>query len=273
MFVRQVAARVARCRAASCVELVAAKDWSGLAAKLEKQPEETVDADALSKALWSICAARKVSLAYQFFLHTVKEPQERHYTALIEGALRVNKPILAANLYYQSELLGVELDAAAYNELLTGLLKAGAGLRNIRHVYGQMTRLALYPSAFTCARLLKLCVKMSDWTFATEILTLMQAHKLEYPRKLLDSSLTVPKQGEDFALFQKLWLSLSNSDDDTEAYQSSHEEPMKIKVQARRIKDMDSLHLIMTPGSMEREDVSSESEAEEEDSSHSEDSD
>jgi len=271
MFVRQIAARVAG-RAASCVELVAAKDWTGLAAQLEKQPEEVVDADSLSKALWSICAAKKVSLAYQFFLQTVKQPQERHYTALIEGALRVNKPILAANLYYQSRLFGVELDAALYNELLVGLIKASAGLRNVKHVYEHMAKVGVCPSAFTCARLLKVCVKMSDWIFAADLLTLMQAHKLEYPRKLLDSSLAVLRQGEDFAVFQKLWLSLSSNDEDSEAYQAP-QEPMKIKLEARRLKDMDSLHLIMTPESMEREEVSSDSEAEDEDSSHSEDSD
>ena len=269
MFVRRVALRVVGLRAVSCAELVAAKDWSGLAAKLERKPEEAIDADTLSTALWSICAAKKVSLAYQLFLYTADQPQERHYTALIEGALRADKPILAANIYYQSQLFGVELDAALYNELLTGLVKAGAPLRSVKHVCAQMNRLGLYPSAFTCARLLKLSVRMSDWTFAAQVLASMQTHKLEYPRRLLDSSVAVVRQGEDFTAFQKLWLSLSNSEDDSDSI-PVHDSPVKIKLEARRLKDVDSLHLIMTPDSLGLN--TDESEAEDEDS-HNEDSD
>ena len=268
MFLRQTARSLVGRRGVSCAELVAAKDWTGLAAKLERKPDEPLDSDTLSHVLWTMCAAKKVNLAYQLFLYTSDRPQERHYTALIEGALHANKAVLAANIYYQSQLFGVELDTALYNELLTGLIKARAGLRNVKLICEDMTRLHLCPTAYTCARLLKLAIHMSDWSFATQLLSAMHAHKLEYPRRLLDSTLAVVRQGEDFESFRRLWVSLCSAEEDSEL---AREEPVKIKLEARRFGDMDSVHLIMTPDSLGVN--SKESGTEREDSSHDQDSD
>ena len=81
----------------------------------------------------------------------------------------------------------------------------------------------MVPTVQACLSMLKLSVKMSDWAFAAKLVGVMQQGKMELPKKVIEESLAIRRNSEEFEEYEKLWGQITDLDgeDQQEPYNST----------------------------------------------------
>lgn len=217
MFVQRfglVSASICRSNA-TLAPLLATKNWTSLLEAIDQAAP--IDPSFFTQALWALTAHNQVTLAHKLLAsasaHQIS-PGESHYTAVIECALRAGKRTLAANLYYQSQVFGIPLDAAVYNELIRALVKSGANQAAVMSLFSEMRKAELQPTALTCCSLLKLAIKSKDWPSAAKMLRMMHQWKMELPKNLVEESLVETVETHEYEEFRRVWAQIADSHED-----------------------------------------------------------
>ena len=165
-------------------------DWSGAVQCLESLPTSSqIPPDQLSLLMSKLYSNNKHTEAYKLLLLLPglgKEPDEIDYTLAIEVCLHQNKVIQALNIFYQSQIFGVALDANLYSVLISSCTKE-IGARNIKWILACMHRDQVIISIQACVAALKLGIMIKDSEIVEIIVKVMHQAKYELPNKLVNN--------------------------------------------------------------------------------------
>lgn len=237
-----------------------------------------IESEILENLIWGFNNTGRANEAYKLLEMMPilgKQPDELDYIAAIEVCIRQKNLKLASNIIYQSQVFGISLDTALYDEFLLSLIKA-SDLNNTKLIISKMVQEGTVPTIDTCNKLLKLSRRKNDKSFVEDIENLITASNVESSNsKFIQISKKEYKR--EFNSFKSTILKLA------EDAKGLEEERQKV------IKDIDflnkrgnrnlpvSFQLVFTPKAdmfgIDEKEFSDEDESESEDSSDSSDSD
>lgn len=166
-------------------DLIKKKDWSRAYTQIEKQPSKFEEPELINSLVWGLSNSGRIKEAYkliQIMPSLGSEPSEIEYTAAIEAFVKHNNAELAMNLLYQSQIFGIQLDAALYNDVIQTFYKK-IGIKNVKWVLNCMLKEDYVPSIMTCVTLMKIGHVMKDEQFVDQIVEIAQKAEYNVPSK------------------------------------------------------------------------------------------
>ncbi|CAG9318049.1 unnamed protein product [Blepharisma stoltei] len=205
-------------------ECISKKEWSKAYSLLSQNSQELAQLDPklLSSLMWGFNNSNRAKEAYtllELAQKLEKKPEELDYIAAIEVCMRAGKIDKTLNIFYQSQIFGVSLDSALYEELL-GILMKKSDLENVKSVFSCMKKEKINPSFALCIKLIKYGAKKDETILLKEVGEIM--NKLGYKSPEKGSELTIKddfRKKQNEVLSNEFLAKLSENEGDLEKIQ------------------------------------------------------
>lgn len=169
------------------------KDWAGALTFLEaNQSKIKIPVEELDGLMSRLYSNHKYIDTYKLLLLMPsygKQPDEIDYTLAIEACLEQSKIVQAINIFYQSQIFGVTLDACLYSNLVTMACNKDTGVRNIKWILRCAQRDNSTISIQAAGAVIKFATKIKDSALIEIILKLMYEAKYNIPNKIIATHL------------------------------------------------------------------------------------
>ncbi|OMJ69651.1 hypothetical protein SteCoe_32566 [Stentor coeruleus] len=146
-----------------------------------------------------------------------KQPSDLDYTLALEVNIYQNKPIQSFNIFYQSQIFGINLDSSTYSALLLSCTKETSS-RNIKWILSCMIRDQTIMSLQASVFLIKLGISLNDPGLIESVLKLMYKAQYDFPTKLISTFLIKnSSDSQEYKSLKSLWDNIK---------QNSYDEPI-----------------------------------------------
>ena len=234
-------------------KLISSKDWSAAISLLEVNPEFAFkpDLDDLMSNLYKEkrhMEAYKLLLLLPFLNHI---PSEWEYTMAIEASIESEKLHQALNIFYQSQVFGIPLDAVVYDKLLN-ICNKDCGTSNINQILFSMIKDNSVCNASTLNNLLKLGTQIKDYNLVENVLNAMRVAGYTIPKKLVAPFINkAQSDSKEYKALTSYWKSIQK-------YLSDQDKDFESGKEMKKEKDTYSFGVFVMPNEkeMKTEDTS-----------------
>lgn len=229
-------------------KLISSKDWSGALSILESNLEsaEKRDLDELMSNLYKdkrYMEAYKLLLLLPSLNHI---PTEWEYTMALEASIESEKLHQALNIFYQSQIYGIPLDAIVYDKLLNICVKDG-GSSNIHQILYSMIKDKSICTASTLNTLLKLGTQSKDYSLVENVLSTMRFAGYKIPKKMVAPFINrAHSDSKEYKALNSYWKSIQK-------YVSDQDKEIGIEKEIKKGKDSYSFGVFVMPNEKEME--------------------
>lgn len=229
-------------------KLISSKDWSAAISLLEVNPESAVkpDLDELMSNLYKEkrhMEAYKLLLLLPFLNHI---PSEWEYTMAIEASIESEKLHQALNIFYQSQVFGIPLDAVVYDKLLT-ICNKDCGASNINQILFSMMKDNSVCTASTLNNLLKLGTQIKDYNMVENVLNAMRVAGYAIPKKVVAPFINKShSDSKEYKALNNYWKSIQK-------YVSDQDKDVESDKELKKGKDSYSFGVFVMPNEKEME--------------------
>ena len=229
-------------------KLISSKDWSGAISLLEDNPEsaEKPELDDLMSNLYKdkrYMEAYKLLLLLPSLNHV---PSEWEYTMALEASIESEKLHQALNIFYQSQIFGIPLDAMVYDKLLIICAK-DCGSSNIRQILYSMIEDKSICSASTLNTLLKQGTQAKDYRLIENVLCIMRAAGYSIPKKVIAPFIKrAHSDSKEYKALNSYWKSIQK-------YVGDQDKDVELDKELKKGKDSYSFGVFVMPSEKEME--------------------